>query len=372
MLKFLKQAGYRPSKSIQGPQDVVLPTAGIESWVEIHNAPAETERLAQRLSQLAGVDLVTAQSSERTNRFLVFNAKGERAVIDWNPRGQSFRYACEPGDPLGYGPIVARLSAQQRLDAQGFGASEDWMRETMTHRYPLALERIVGAHTRATLNPATILISLANGYVHCDLFLKKGSEIAKFGGTHGALDDLNSNGILLSSFAPTHDTSDSRVASLYAGFAGVRDYRGLEEGAEWVTGPTEALATVPRSPLQRNPTALGSGEVFLRVWSPVFARASAPIRLETTFQRKPRFACARMRRTEPEPSEAAGRTLQLDEPLPLSVTEASERIYPPPRALILQPDSLYSVTGRIREAKGPRQLFRFTFLTDARGELIAF
>ena len=41
----LEKAGYQITESIKNPKDVVLPTTGIEDWVEIHNAPAETETL---------------------------------------------------------------------------------------------------------------------------------------------------------------------------------------------------------------------------------------------------------------------------------------------------------------------------------------
>jgi len=47
-----EKAGYRVAESIRSPKDVVLPTAGIESWVEIHNSPSETERLALLLTGL--------------------------------------------------------------------------------------------------------------------------------------------------------------------------------------------------------------------------------------------------------------------------------------------------------------------------------
>ena len=82
---FLKNAGYRITNSIVNPKDVVLPTVGIESWVEIHNSPAETETLLQLLPQLKGVDILTAQFPGQTNRFIVMNSKGERAIIEWNP-----------------------------------------------------------------------------------------------------------------------------------------------------------------------------------------------------------------------------------------------------------------------------------------------
>ena len=242
--RFLKNAGYRITTSIQDPKDVVLPTTGIESWVEIHNAPAETETLAELLTHLEGVDLVTARVPGRDNRFLVLNAKGERATIECNHAQDSFRYATEAGDPLNYGPVVEALSRRGQLGADGFATGDAWMAETVTNRYPLALERIVRGHTRVTMNPATILINLDNRYVHASWLIKKGSECVRFGGTHGGLDDVNSTGMLLSSFAPTQDTSTTRVAALYEGFKGLRDYRAEENGAEWITGKGQALTAI--------------------------------------------------------------------------------------------------------------------------------
>ena len=142
------------------------------------------------------------------------------------------------------------------------------MAETLAHRYPLALERIVRGHTRAALNPATILISLDNAYVHSGWFVKKGSDFVRFGGTHGALDDLNSNGILMSSFAPTPDTSANRVAALFNGFKGLRDYRAEENGAEWVSGKAQALTAIARAPLDQGREMLPNDEVFLRMFGP--------------------------------------------------------------------------------------------------------
>ena len=89
---------------------------------------------------------------------------------------------------------------------------------------------------RVTLNPATILISLDNHYIHSGWFVKAGSDVVTFGGTHGALDDLNSDGILLCNFAPTHDTASDRVAGLFDDFSRVVNYRATEDGAEWIYG----------------------------------------------------------------------------------------------------------------------------------------
>src|SRR5206468_11495882 len=106
----------------------------------------------------------------------------ERAVIEWHAADNSFRYAIGTGDPILYGPVVAALAKKNLLDANGFAAADSWMAETMTQRYPLALERIVRALTRITLNPATILLSLSNDYVHAGWLIKKSSQLMTSGG----------------------------------------------------------------------------------------------------------------------------------------------------------------------------------------------
>src|SRR4051812_1729940 len=176
---FLARHGYRVTKSPVGPRDVVLPTAGIESWVEIHNSPSETTSLVQLLSHLTGVDLITARVPDQTDHFMVMNSNGELAVIE--RKGNSFKYQMETGDPLHYRPLVQALANKRELDANGFAMADAWMAESLTHQYPLALERIVRGHTKLALNPASILISLDNGHVHSGWFLKRGIALVRSG-----------------------------------------------------------------------------------------------------------------------------------------------------------------------------------------------
>jgi len=247
---FLSKHGYHVAKSLSRSKDVVLPTAGIESWVEIHNSPTETSNLVQLLSHLQGVDLVTARLPDQANRFIIRSSKGEQAIIEWNAERNTFKYQMETGDPLNYRGVVQTLANKRALDASGFATADAWMTETLIHRYPLALERIVRGHTRVTVNPATILLSLDRAHVHSGWLIKSGIALVKSGGTHGALDDLNSTGVLLSTFAPTKDTSTSRVAALFDGFKGRRDDHGEARGAEWLrpeNGDRPPMAKEPPS-----------------------------------------------------------------------------------------------------------------------------
>jgi hypothetical protein len=369
---FLKKAGYRITNSIVNPKDVVLPTTGIESWVEIHNSPAETENLLQLLPHLKGVDVLTARFPGQTNRFIVMNSKGERAIIEWNPVRNSFRYSTERGDPINYLPVVETLSQKSRLDAGGFATADDWMAETMTHRYPLALERIVRGHTRVTLNPATILISLDNHHVHAGWLVKTGSEFVTFGGTHGALDDLNSDGILLSSFAPTQDTSSGRVAGLYDGFPGLRNFRAEENGAEWVTGKEQALTRIARAPLDWDRQMLTDDEVFLRIWTPSFAHLDLEAPVELTVKQIGHHSSAQIRRGDPQPNDASERHFTLNQPVSFPDKCPCERVYALPPGLVLDPQNEYSISGRVRDQNKNIRLFEFTFQTDTRGQPVAY
>jgi hypothetical protein len=368
---FLKQAGYRIARAIRNPKDVVLPTAGIESWVEVHNAPTETARLLGLLSHLEGVDILTARHPELADQFLVMNSSGELALVEWNAAKNSFRYSTRVGDPLDYCPVVESLARKNLLDSDGFASADAWMAETLMHHYPLALERIVRGHTRGALNPATILISLDNAYVHAGSAVKMGSEFVRFGGTHGALDDINSNGILMSNFAPTQDTSANRVGALFDGFPGVRNYRAEENGAEWVSNETRTLAAVARTPLDSSRALLSGGAVFLRAWAPSFAKLPINTPVEVTV--KPaRGLHASMGRKEPGRMESSAKSLTLTLPLSFPGGEGTcERVYPLPADWILEPQKEYVISGQVQGLKKATQIFKFAFQTDSRGLPVA-
>jgi hypothetical protein len=369
---FLKKAGYRISESILNPKDVVLPTTGIETWVEIHNSPAETETLAERLTQLKGVDMLAARLPDQTNHFLVLNSKDERAVIEWNPAKNAYRYSTEKGDPLNYLPVMKTLAQKKQLDADGFAAADDWMAATMTNRYPLALERIVHGLTSVTLNPATILISLDNDYIHSGWLVKKGSRLVTYGSTHGALDDINSDGILLSNFKPTVDTSSDRVAAQLGDFSGLRNYRAEENGAEWVIKKEQAKTRIPRDTFDCDYKLLPDGDVFLRIWSPQFSHLDATIPVETIIKKIPRFSSTQIHRGDSKPTEASGLHFSFNAPILFPDPCAYERIYACPPDLILEPQVEYQILGWIWDQEKNVRLFEFNFYTNSRGRPAAF
>lgn len=403
IIPFLEKNGYQVAESIQHPNDVVLPTSGIEDWIEIHNAPSETERLAEKLTALKGMDVLAARI--QPDRFLVLNFANKRAVIDWNPTNNTFHYSTVNGDPLRYGPVLQALARDGKLDAHGFATADDWMNATMTNHYPLALQRIVRGLTSVTLNPATILVSLNNHYVHAAALINAGSRLESTGSTHGALDDINSMGIVLSNFTPTHDTSSDRVAACFDNFPGLRNYRADENGAEWVRKSEQATTRIQRDPFDWNYKSLPKDQIFLRVWSPDLAQAGEG---EGTL-------CASIEKlsgpTDPGPDPvslqpgvlherdyAFGQPISfpriiLHEPGGTSLSErlsltpafsrrdrennrqiesAYERIYPCPTNLSLEPFSFYRIAGWVRDGNKSSAQFEFTFNTDGEGKPAAY
>jgi len=368
----LNNAGYHITESLKQPKDVVLPTTGIESWVEIHNALAESETLVQLLSQLEGADLVTGRDPSQSNRFIVMNSHGERADIDWNPAKDTYRYSTTKGDPLAYRPVIEALTRKKMLDADGFASSDAWMVATLTNRYPLALERIVRGLTRVTLNPATILISLKNDYVHCGWLIQKGADLSTFSSTHGALDNLNSDGIVLSNFAPTQDTSSDRVAGQFDDFPGLHNFRAIQNGAELVTKSEQALTRIAHEPFDRNYKFLPDNEVFLRVWSPQFARQDLNAPVETMIEKIQHFSNTQNPHQNTRPQVALGRHLTFDQPISFPDKCAYERVYALPADLILKPHAEYRISGWIRDRNKSISLFECNFFTDRQGKPAAY
>jgi len=351
---------------------VVLPTTGIESWVEIHNAPAETETLMPSLTHLKGADLVAARDPNQPGRFMVMNSQGERADIEWNSTNNTCRYSAEKGDPLGYRPVVEALARKKLLDADGFATADSWMAATMTNRYPLALERIVRGLTRVTLNPATILISLDNDYVHCGWLIQKGANLSTFSSTHGALDNLNSDGIVLSNFGPTRDTSSDEVAGQFDDFPGLRNFRAENNGAELVTKNEQALTRIAHEPFDRDYRSLPGDGVFLRVWSPQFTHLDITTPVNVTIEKVNHFSNPQTQRQAPKPKVVLGRHLTFNHPISFPGPCAYERVYALPPDLILKPQTEYRISGWVRAQSKSISLFEFNFNTDSRGRPAAY
>jgi hypothetical protein len=369
---FLAEAGYRVTQSITNPKDVVLPTAGIESWVEVHNAPEETARLASCLCHLEGVDVVVANVAGQSNRFLVMNSQSDLAYIDWRPADNTFRYSIERGDPLHYRQAVETLARNHQLADDAFATADNWLAVTITNHYPNALERIAHGLTRNTLNPATILISLDNRYVHAGWWVQQGSRLVPCGSTHGGLDDLCSDGILLSNFMPTRDTTTGRVAAQFEDFRGVRNFRAEENGAEWLVKGQQGTVRIKRQPFDSSFAQLPDDGFFLRVWSPAFTQLAGDVPLQTAIEKANSYGSARARLGEPQPPTAKQVRINFAAPALPSTKGDCERIYALPSDLVLKPRTEYRISGWIGGRDEAAPLFVLNFRTGNDGRPLPY
>ncbi|HTR41213.1 MAG TPA: alkaline phosphatase family protein [Pseudomonadales bacterium] len=372
VVAYLESAGYNITRTIDGTKDVVLPTAGIEDWIEIHNDPPETEKLAESLTHLKGVDVIAARLSEPTNNFLVLNSEGERALIQWNPTNNTFKYSAEKGDPLNYLPVVESLSREKKLDADGFATANDWMSATMTNHYPLALQRIVRGLTCVTLNPATILVSLDNRYVHAGWLVNGGSQLESCGSTHGALDEINSLGVLLTNFEPTHDLPTDEVAGFFGDFPGLRKYRTLENGAEFVTREEQARTRIKRDPFDWNYESLPDNGIYLRVWSPELAQPGTSIPLEAVIEKLSGSVDVQTGAVTLQPKVGHAKNVTFSKLLSFPRDCDYERIYACPADLGLEPKAEYRISGWARGKDKDVARFVFTFRTNEHGQPVAY
>ena len=153
----------------------------------------------------------------------------------------------------------------------------------------------------------------------------------------------------MSSFAPTRDTSANRVAALFDGFKGLRDYRAEENGAEWVCGKAQALTAIARSPLDHAREMLPNDEVFLRIWTPSFTRLGPEAPVDVTLEKARRFLHAHSRRGDPEPVHSSKQHLTLD--LPIAGQMLLRKGLRAPSSLILEPGEVYLISGRIRDGR---------------------
>jgi hypothetical protein len=268
--------------------------------------------------------------------------------------------------------VVESLAHEKKLDADGFASADDWMDETMTNHYPLALQRIIRGLTCVTLNPATILVSLDNRYVHAGWLVNSGSQLESCGSTHGALDDINTLGIILTNFKPTRDLPTDQVAGFFDGFPGLRQYRDQENGAEFVTREEQATTRIRRDPFDWNYQSLPDDEVFLRVWSPELAGPGVGAPVEAVIEKlsgtiDPQTGAANL-----QPKVGHARNVTFREPVSFPRNCAYERVYACPANLGLEPRAEYRISGWVPGADKDAGRFDFTFRTDDHGKPVAY
>jgi hypothetical protein len=260
----LEAHGFRAASQLRAPTDVAFSVDGVTTGFGVFAAPESVEAVSRILLDMDGVDVVSTRLTDST--FLVrrdtLSARVERRRTTM---GLRYRYVPIAGDPLRLEPVVHRM-ALAGVSVDGFADSRAWVQYSATSDYPAAVERIVRGHTSVTLNPAPILVSLADGFRVGLGMVSVANRMRPLGGTHGALSATNSLGVLMTTFTETHDDITSTVRDQLGAFADLAEPRVAVAGARVTSAGL--LAADPRGTIfSRGVNPLGPRTApLLEIW----------------------------------------------------------------------------------------------------------
>lgn len=233
--KDLKTLGFQPGNQLDNANDVAFSVDGVTTGFGVFVTADSVPAVAHALAGMQGVEVVTYRAD--ANDFWIL-AHGDSALLQYRRDTlgiDMYRYQIVAGDPLEFTPILARMRADSALDRDGYADATSWLRYTADHKFPAALERIVHGHTDVTLNPAPILVSVQTGYQVGLGMVSVANKLRPLGGTHGALDANNSQGVVMTNFQTTHDDVTTRVRNQFGAFADFGDVQGAVSGAKITT-----------------------------------------------------------------------------------------------------------------------------------------
>jgi hypothetical protein len=196
----LKTIGFTLADDLKEDKRVVAITWGNISGGDLYTSDEVTPRVAELLTGIPGIDLVTYQ--QKGHIFVTtLRAAPESAEIYFDKEGKQFGYQPIQGDPLHYLPVLEQLKKENKLNSSGFASESDWFEKTQDQLYPDAPYRLKDAFYGLVKNPATILISTQEDYEFGDSLTRFGASLrGGMIGTHGAL-SLDSS----SAFVMTND-----------------------------------------------------------------------------------------------------------------------------------------------------------------------
>ena len=264
VVKALETRGFRPADQLNGPTDVAFSVDGVTTGFGVFAMPDSLVPLSRLLAGVDGVEMVSLRVNDST--FVVRSAlQHGRVDRRTSSRGDRFRYVAVDGDPLRYAAIIDRMRQERALDAEGYADGASWVRYTASAEFPAAVVRIVRGHTVVTLNPAPILVSIADEYRVGLGMVSIANRMRPLGGTHGALSMTNSLGVVMSTFQDTRDDLTTTVSDQFGGFADLGAVRIKSSGARltnaWLIGRDT------RSPFGVGlPAGIGNGGEALEVW----------------------------------------------------------------------------------------------------------
>lgn len=179
--KTLKAGGYRQTKSLHKPDDVVAVGYGLVTYAAFFTA--DPAGVAKCLLEHEDVE------------FACYPSEGGIVICDRNgaariTKGQTgFVYDLSQADPLKLAAIIERLRRNGQVTANGEIDAATLFAATLDHDYPDPLARIWGAFHGLVENPPDLIVNLRDGACYGSRFFH--TMIGRVGSTHGSLNHMN-------------------------------------------------------------------------------------------------------------------------------------------------------------------------------------
>jgi len=186
----IEDAGFEVRDNLIGENSVVIPKFGLVAYVGIFSNKSVVKKVAKIASISEGVDITTYQNLNDVKKFTVYKNAGSQEPVESEislritPEKMLIRYEPVSGDALEYMKIVQKLRAKFPKIEDNYFPEKNWFEQTYDHKYPDALLRIIQGHTQYVDHPASILVSLKDGYYAGQKIM---SLMGAQTGTHGSL-----------------------------------------------------------------------------------------------------------------------------------------------------------------------------------------
>jgi len=189
----LRQNGFRVQKKLQSPRSVVFPQYGLVGSAMLYTHPGAEPEVAEALRNVEGVALLAYRNGPA---IIVESSSGHAQILR---QGRLYCYQPQTGDPLELKATLQQFETGGNRGADGCASSEAWWQATKKHIYPDPLRRLWSGFEEIVAQPASVLISLKDGYYVGSRLL---DVFAMLRATHGNLGREQSLGFVLTTAAP--------------------------------------------------------------------------------------------------------------------------------------------------------------------------